>query len=85
MPVQLYLQTIGLTIQIDGIEEAVQQHSTIEQLSEPIRRQIFAGFKFSSKLNILLNYLKQLELLTCFENTTRMKLASVVGTVCRNV
>jgi hypothetical protein len=77
MPVQLYLQVIGLTTQIEGIEEAAANHVTIEQLNDDIRRQIFSAVKFSSKLNGLLMFLKQLKLLTTFEHTTKMKLELV--------
>jgi hypothetical protein len=63
MPLRVYLQIIGHTTIIKGLEECLKKNLTIDQLPENIREEMFNRRIFSPKLNALATILKGLKLL----------------------
>ena len=63
MPIRVYLQIIGHTTVIKGLEDCLKNNLTIEELPEHIRREIFNRRIFSPKLNYLSTILRTLKVL----------------------
>lgn len=67
MPVKLYLQVIGQTQKIPGLEDCLADDLTIRQLPVAIKSALFHRRVFSRRLNDLLDVLRKLKLVGCQE------------------
>jgi hypothetical protein len=73
MPIKIYLQVIGHATIIPGIEDCITQGITIQQASDSIRHALFNRRVFTSKLNILVCILRDLQLIR-YANNNNVKL-----------